>query len=196
MFMAAVLAVLVVAGVAYASIPDSSGVIHGCYQTNKGSLRVIDSSASCAVGETALNWSQTGPPGAQGVQGPPGPAGPSHAYVDRVPFVGSIDFGPSVFPTTITSVSVPAGSYVVYATGEYDTGEGTPGELICAFNDATPVTGWTAPTDGIGPYAIVDTVSLSSAGVIELDCQGGDQETVTPSMSDNKLVAVQVGGIN
>ena len=37
---------LAVAGIAYAAIPDSSGVIHGCY-SKTGALRVIDSSAKC-----------------------------------------------------------------------------------------------------------------------------------------------------
>ncbi len=42
-----------------ASIPDANGVIHGCYKTNTGSLRVIDNAgSSCAASETPLNWSQ------------------------------------------------------------------------------------------------------------------------------------------
>lgn len=46
---------------AYASIPNASGVINGCYKTanpNKGDLIVIDSAASCPAGYTALNWNQ------------------------------------------------------------------------------------------------------------------------------------------
>jgi collagen triple helix repeat protein len=68
---------LVVAGVAYAAIPDSSGVIHGCYSTKTGALRVIDSAAKCGSGEIALNWNQQGPKGATGAAGPQGPAGPA-----------------------------------------------------------------------------------------------------------------------
>jgi hypothetical protein len=60
------------AGIAYASIPDRSGTIHGCYDRN-GTLRVIDSSrAACRKQEKALNWNQKGQAGRQG---PPGPAG-------------------------------------------------------------------------------------------------------------------------
>lgn len=49
-------------GAAAAVIPDSSGVVHGCYQKNGGMLRVIDSDtgATCRASEVALNWSQTG----------------------------------------------------------------------------------------------------------------------------------------
>jgi hypothetical protein len=35
-------ALLVAGGIAYATIPDAGGVIHGCYQKNQGTLRVID----------------------------------------------------------------------------------------------------------------------------------------------------------
>jgi hypothetical protein len=71
---AAILALsFVLGGVAYASIPDSGGVIHGCYKTTGSNkeLIVIDSpSQSCPMGYTALNWSQTGPQGATGAAGP------------------------------------------------------------------------------------------------------------------------------
>jgi hypothetical protein len=47
-----------------AAIPDNSGVIHGCYKNNSGSLKVIDSTATnCGSGETAVNWNQTGAAG-------------------------------------------------------------------------------------------------------------------------------------
>lgn len=47
-------------GVAYASIPDSSGVIHGCAQKINGQLRVIDPSAggACSSSESPLAWNQ------------------------------------------------------------------------------------------------------------------------------------------
>jgi hypothetical protein len=68
------------AGLAYSSIPDSAGTIHGCYSVSKGNLRVIDSaSASCMASERSLNWNQAGPPGPQGATGPAraqGAAGP------------------------------------------------------------------------------------------------------------------------
>jgi exopolysaccharide biosynthesis protein len=53
---------LAAGGIAYASIPDSAGVIHGCYATKDGSLRVVDTDAggSCITSkgkETSLTWS-------------------------------------------------------------------------------------------------------------------------------------------
>lgn len=70
--------VLAGGGAALATIPDSGGVIHGCYSAKDGTLRVIDTDAgqTCAKGETALSWNQQGPQGPAGPTGPAGPAGP------------------------------------------------------------------------------------------------------------------------
>ena len=64
-------ALVLVAGIAYASIPDANGVIHGCRKNSGGALRVIDTALgqTCMSNETPLSWSQAGP------AGPPGPAG-------------------------------------------------------------------------------------------------------------------------
>jgi hypothetical protein len=56
-----VVAGLVAAGIAYASIPDSNGVLHGCY-AKSGNLRVIDTDlgAVCKKKETAVSWNTLG----------------------------------------------------------------------------------------------------------------------------------------
>lgn len=83
-------ALVLVGGTAYgavSSIPDSAGVIHGCYDSG-GNLKVIDTSVTtaCPKGYSALDWNQTGPQGpagptgptgATGATGPTGPAGPT-----------------------------------------------------------------------------------------------------------------------
>lgn len=66
-------------GVAFASIPDSSGQISTCYRNTllQKTFRVIDSETgqTCAANETALNFNQTGPQGEPGPAGPQGPKG-------------------------------------------------------------------------------------------------------------------------
>jgi hypothetical protein len=63
--------------VAYATIPDANGILHGCYKKSGGTLRLIDNAAEqCGANETPVNWNQTGPQGPAGPQGPEGPAGP------------------------------------------------------------------------------------------------------------------------
>jgi hypothetical protein len=67
---AAIIALGLVGGaIDYASIPGPDGVIHGCRKNSDGSLRAIDSAASCPSGWTALNWSQTGLEGPAGTNG-------------------------------------------------------------------------------------------------------------------------------
>ena len=64
----------IAAGVGYAAIPDSHGVIHACYDRIKGDLRVANPHnpklGACVAGkENPLDWNQQGPPGPQGESG-------------------------------------------------------------------------------------------------------------------------------
>jgi hypothetical protein len=64
--LAAVLGAAVVAAagsIAWASIPDAGGVIHGCFDTSTGALRVIDTDRgdTCSQSEQSLDWNQRGP---------------------------------------------------------------------------------------------------------------------------------------
>ncbi len=116
--------------VAVGDIPDSNGVIHGCYgnvaesqsesSTPYGVLRVIDPSLQgtevsadayqCLAGETPISWNQQGPPGApgangaQGIQGPPGEQGPRGPSAPSV----SVQSGPGASLTMIlTGTGLP-----------------------------------------------------------------------------------------
>jgi hypothetical protein len=60
------------AAVAFAQIPDSDGVIHACYHTGNGGIRVVNDATECSAGESSLDWYQAGAAGAQGPAGPPG----------------------------------------------------------------------------------------------------------------------------
>ena len=110
-----------VGGVAYSSIPDAQGVIHGCYDNLDGTLHVIDTDASgeCRGGQTALDWNQQGVPGLNGhpgAAGPPGPAGVALTY-------GRSVAGPVALPDpgqvkTVATLQVPAGSYAIFAKAE------------------------------------------------------------------------------
>src|ERR1035437_6356285 len=76
--MSSVAVFFVLGGGAYAaisSIPGPDGVIHGCYQKNKGTLRVVPSKKKCLKSELALQWNQQGKPGVPGLVGAAGPGG-------------------------------------------------------------------------------------------------------------------------
>ena len=70
LIVATVALVVALGGVAYATIPDSGGIIHGCYLNSNGALRLIDTGAGqrCSANEKTVQWNQTGP------AGPPGPS--------------------------------------------------------------------------------------------------------------------------
>ena len=200
------LALLTVGGVAYATIPGSGGVIHGCYSNLTGSLSVIDTAKgqTCKKAtETALDWNQTGPQGPQGIQGPqgpqgdPGPQGPSgssHAYSDSSG-LQLLPAGPSVFPATITSVSVPAGSYAITATGFTGQIIGTDNIGSCTLSGGATID-FNMSDHKFGTYAVTGVDTLSSPGTIELDCVGDTTSSWGPEVGDNNLVAIQVDALN
>jgi hypothetical protein len=198
-------ALLVAAGIAYATIPDGGGVIHGCYQKNQGTLRVIDTgqAQTCSSSEAPLNWSQTGPKGQQGPQGPQGPSGSSHAYSDYNSTAETL-LSPS--SRTITSLNLPAGDYVVWATGSVvenslvDT-SGSDYNVKCALDDPddTAVTASEASADlnyeDAVPYTLVDTMSLPTGGTITVDCTT-ENGTAGAEVEFNTLVATAVDAVN
>src|SRR5581483_9845275 len=171
---AVLVAAAITSTVALAAIPDSNGVIHGCYAVNQpgmpstghGALRVIDPTKgdTCTSSEQALDWNQTGPRGAQGPQGPagpkgdpgsPGPAGPTGpagatgtpgAAGPTGPQGPKGDTGPSdgwmarnlSLPhlsasawTTVASVDLPAGSYLLSGTTTISNRDGDTQDAAC-----------------------------------------------------------------
>jgi Collagen triple helix repeat (20 copies) len=57
-------------------IIGADGVIHGCYQTEQGMLRVVPAQRECRASELAIRWNEQGPQGERGLQGERGPVGP------------------------------------------------------------------------------------------------------------------------
>lgn len=78
MFLGAAAIFVIAAGVAWAAIPGSGGVINGCYEKRIGILRVIDKEAgkSCTSVEVPISWNQAGLQGPTGDRGPTGDKGP------------------------------------------------------------------------------------------------------------------------
>jgi hypothetical protein len=87
-------------GIAYAAVPDGTGVIHGCRANVGGTLRVVDSERGegCRPSETALDWNQRGQ---QGLEGPPGPAGTAKAWA-RIDGSGGITSSHGLGSATVT----------------------------------------------------------------------------------------------
>ena len=129
----------VAAGVAYATIPDGGGVIHGCYQKNNGQLRVIETGAggACNPSELSLNWSHgvpREPPARPAPQEPrgqlvTGPRGPSDAF-EAFRFATTVNV--TNVSTEITKIpALPAGSYVITGKVNVDNVSGGSGDVNC-----------------------------------------------------------------
>jgi hypothetical protein len=181
----AVALALAIGGVAYATIP-SNNVIDACYTKSGGTLRVIDATVTkCAKSETALAWNvqgipgekgekgdtgdtgPQGPAGPQGPQGPQGPTGPAGPAGTSMGFSATkTTLRPLAGTETIVSKSVPAGSYVLFASvgvsSREDVAVGSctiPGGQIGTVMDG----------DRLAALALTSAIS-PGGGVIELKC--------------------------
>ena len=74
-YVALVAALAAVGGVAYSSIPDPQGVIHGCYDNLSGALRVIDTAGSdvCRAVRPRSTGTSRANPAPRAIPGFPGP---------------------------------------------------------------------------------------------------------------------------
>jgi len=126
---AVVLVLVAAAALVRASIPDASGVLHGCFAKNNGQLRLIDLAAGdhCNPNEVEVNWNAVGP---QGVQGPPGPPGLSGYEIvtltKTIPASSAGNF--STFVGCPFSKKVLGGGYEVLPTNPNDPGGTTQAE--------------------------------------------------------------------
>lgn len=195
-------ALLVAGGIAYATIPDSSGVIHACYHVNgqglvdgSGTMRVIDPSSTnkdgsaCKHDEKALDFNQTGPPG---------PPGPSDVW--SVNGFGAGQKGVPVSPNWVdlATTSLPAGSYFVQAETTADTFQTGSTDFFCDLVDsANNEYQFERVTS---PPTITDWVTIPVQAVVTL----GSPDTITfrcsasvPSEAFNwQLAAIKVGTVH
>jgi hypothetical protein len=194
----AVVAALLAAGAAYATIPDSNGVIHGCSANKDGSLRVIDLDAgqSCGTKESPLDWNTKGPTGPQGPIGPTGPQGPAgsaHGYqtnsITNVP-------GTMALTKVISLSGLPDGVYLVFAQLNV---LGNVGDMVYCSIDGTNVPQYTNETQ-VSPMGTVDaeintSAKLSGGGnnTIDVICEISSTLTDTAYSS---LSAVQLSALN
>lgn len=187
-----VVAALPIAGIAYASIPDSNGVIHGCYlDAGRGILRVIDTEAgeACGHSEVAIQWSQTGP------QGPPGAPGAVAYEGTRIPIAFLV---PATY-TSLGHITLPAGSFIVSATASFNNPSSADVLVQCAFvgghEAAVRLEGAKEPFDA-GGITLDGTVVSSSQANYDLSCRSvGASEGASAQTIGGEITAVQVNAI-
>ena len=157
---------------AYASIPDSGGVIHACYQSpppaHGANLQVIDTGAggSCSGGMTALTWNQTGPQGPAGAQGPAGPAGPAATSSVATRDVHYSSPGGNSRFTDTQTIDCPSGTHAING-GVLQTAADSP---------------WAADAVGAGYAFPGDAVAQQGAEVPNLGTSSHATDPVNPSI--------------
>lgn len=160
---------IMVSGLASASVPAANGVITGCYERkngNKGSeLRVIDVDAGqkCSSKDQQITWNQTGPagaPGPAGAQGIPGPIGPQGAQGEPGP----------IGPAGLTGASGPQGV------------QGEPGAV-----------GPIGPAGLAGPQGAPGAPGLSGYEIVTSD-SAFDSTTTKVGVADCPAGKVALGG--
>lgn len=193
-------AVGIVGSVAYATIQDTGGTIHGCASNGNGSLRVVGSAGACKSGETPLDWNQqgvagpTGPVGATGATGPTGPTGPTGATGS--PGINgdgyfSVD-GRCCFNVTQTgdevgSLLVAAGHYLVTATFALQNTDTEPSFVACGLFDENGEQGINLITLAPGQLSTMAITApatfTTTRGTIRVSCQlGTDQHGATHAL--------------
>jgi hypothetical protein len=185
--LSAVGAVVVGGGIAWAAVPDDSGVITGCYDSRyrTGNLRIIDADGRCLRSETRITWNQEGPAGAQGPAGPQGEVGPAGPQGEPGAPGPEGPQGPAG-PTGATGPQGPAGAGVA----SFDDLEGTTcrvgapqeGVLEISYGDGGAVTLTCRPTV-LQPLTVTlagsgsGTVTSTPAGI---DCGTDCTESYEP----------------
>lgn len=220
---AAIVAALAVSGIAYATIPDTTGVIHGCYAKSSGgstpgALRVVDTGLgqSCGLNEVALSWNQQGvrgatgpqgtkgatgaqgpggPAGTQGPQGPTGPSGTSHGYGHAT---GGIALDTAGYDQVDSISGLPYGHYMVWVAGTIGD-NGGDSHATCRL-----VTGGSSfaetgefPTNGSSynaPFSLAGDIVVTQ-GSIEVDCRSDDYQSKN-SFAYTDLEAIRVDAFN
>jgi collagen triple helix repeat protein len=218
----ALVVLLAVGGVAYATIPDSGGTIHGCYARSGGSLRVIDAGVTnCKSTETSLNWNvrgEQGLQGPQGTQGPQGPAGPQGAPGPQGPQGATGPQGPTgasglshgyatstsaapvaqfpAYSTVATIANVPAGTYFVWSqiaiVDSANTNE--VGKCRIAVNGSPDSSSLTSfgDSEGFADLTLVAPETLTGGSTVTTECTSGDAST----NADVHLALVTIDALN
>ena len=184
----AIAGVLAVGGIAYATIPDANGVIHGCRNDQSGELRVIES-GDCRPSESALDWVQSS----------------GHEVFLNVPFTPAVEItavGPAARQHVMTLDLPPGGWHMTTSiVAEKSSGGGI---LDCVtFTSSSFATAVLRAAMGTEPgssrhAALAGTglADLPSGGQAELRCrQRAGATGANPVIETADIAAVRIGAV-
>src|SRR5487761_1348178 len=177
-------------GVAAASIPDSSGLVHGCYKATAATngthaLTIIDAAktSACPSGYKSLNWIVNGP----------------NAYSTQPPSTHLLNT-----LTPVGSLTLPPGSFVINANAWLEntspSNSSSLGVCELAFGSATDQ----VQAGLLGPAStplnnqtlsmtVAATVTSSTSATLSCEAVGNTGETFAETAS---MTATQAGSLN
>jgi hypothetical protein len=171
-----------------ASIPDASGVIHGCYfkfpngELRQGALRVIDTGQAqrCRSDETVLNWNAVGPTGTRGATGPTGPTGPAGIAGPTSLASGAAIVGSQSDTVLITHTVTAAEAGLTILTSPFAaSGGANPVDVGCStwINGGGGGHEVKAGANESASATNLDRATLAAGDVVQVACHGSGNVT-------------------
>lgn len=172
-------ALLLVAGVAYATIPDGAGVYTACRLNGVGTIRLIDPSgpstsllSHCTTFETQITWNQKGQ---KGDAGSPGQNGVS-------PTVTQLSAGDSHCPAGGAAITDAAGTTAYVCSGQ----NGADGQSFAGtFTSPNGQFSLSVANDGVEIVGPGTSIGIDGTGGVTV--KGDHVETV----ANNETVKIQ-----
>jgi hypothetical protein len=176
-------------GIAYASIPDASGVIHGCRNNGSGLLRVIDSAGqSCTQAETPLNWVQSSGHEVFRFSSPVEITGTNRATGNHVMTL-NLPGGAYVVTTQITATGAGDWAVICSSLAAHDVRGPQEG-------DAQAAIGTGAGDSRLTSFLSTFTANIPSGDGLSLSCwKVGAGSGANPVVTVADMVAVKVGAV-
>jgi hypothetical protein len=145
-----------------------------------------------------------GPPGPPGPTGPPGPSGPSSSLYQATSSQGGLISADALTPTTLITLSVPAGTYRIDAYQTFSSGETKEDLVACNvslsdFNHGVEQgassrisTRFSFTTLNLG-----GTLNTTVAQTLSLDCwtSPGNDQVQAPGFDGFNLLAAETVGV-
>jgi hypothetical protein len=170
---AAAVALIAAAVPAIAAATTSTVTYFACVTNSTGAIRIVGKATGCGTGQHKISWNKAGPRGPRGKRGP---AGAVTGFIDTSDATQQV----SGFPSTVATLPLPAGSYMVTAKADVSLGttDGSADSVGCNlidsnsnFLDSTsaslnPGQNFTA-TEAM---TLLGATQLTTAGNVQLQC--------------------------
>lgn len=187
-----IMAVVIASG-GYA-LASGGGTITACVHHGTGALYVKH---KCEKSDKKLTWNQVGPQGSTGAGGPMGPAGPISPSSGFTSYNASQVAINNSGNTTVDSVVVPAGTYIVTAkTVGAISPPGAIDKTLCVLVDPSGTTVDTTQSNVDSATIALNAMTLvgpvtTTGGTITLRCQSVAGNNT--HMDNSHIAAIKLG---